>query len=188
MSFELLLWHSLYFIVNEFTLKPGHIQLDLFTVLQHFVVVEFTHKSSVDHVLSVSSYVNKTEVIPVWSPFLWFRAPKKALQPKHSASQPPSLAETNGNSTPTPVELRSLMQGAESVSLTWTALTSENMGDNSHILLKCDVQEGVSIILLSALLRNCIQPCILTKSIWDTCLNPLHATGWLAWLSYLVTP
>lgn len=87
-------------------------------MLQHFVVVEFTHKSGVDRILNVSSYVNKTEVIPVWSPFLWFRAPKKDLQPKHSASQPPSLVEMNGNNTPTPVELRGLMQGAESVSLT----------------------------------------------------------------------
>lgn len=86
-------------------------------MLQHFVVVEFRHKSSVDHILSVSCYVNKTEVIPVWSPFLWFRAPKKALQPKDSASQPPSLVETNGNSTPTPAELKSWMQAAESVSL-----------------------------------------------------------------------
>ncbi|XP_023716814.1 poly(A) RNA polymerase, mitochondrial-like [Cryptotermes secundus] len=82
----------------------------------HFVVVEFTHRSSVDHILSVSCYVNKTEVIPVWSPFLWFRAPKKALQPKGSASQLPSLVETNGNSTPTPVELKSWMQAAESFS------------------------------------------------------------------------
>jgi hypothetical protein len=166
-------------------LKDGHIQLDLFTVLQHFVVVEFTHKSGVDNILNVSSYINKAEVIPVWSPFLWFRASKKDLQPKYSSPQPPSLVETNGNSTPTPVELRSLMQGAESVSLTWTAVTSVNMGDNNHVLFKCDTQEGVNLILLTALLLNPTQPCILTRSVWDTCLNPLHATSWLDWLSYL---
>jgi hypothetical protein len=106
-------------------------------------VVEFTYKSDVDHILNVSSYVNKKEVIPVRSPFLWFRAPKKALHQKHSSSQLPSLVETNGNSTPTPVELRILMQGAESVSLNWIAVTAAHMGDNSHILLRCDIQGGL---------------------------------------------
>jgi hypothetical protein len=78
--------------------------------------VEFTHKFDVDHILNGSSHINKKEVMPVRSPFLWFRAPNKALQPKDTSSQPPTLVEINGNKTLTPAELRSWIQGAESVS------------------------------------------------------------------------
>jgi hypothetical protein len=114
-----------------------HIKLHLFTVLQHFVVVEFTHKSDVDHILNVSSHINKKEVIPVRSPFLWFRAPKTDLQPKHSLSQPSTLVEVDGNNLPTAAELRSWMQGAESVSHEphFNSSPSEHMGQNDLILL-----------------------------------------------------
>ena len=87
-------------------------------LLQHFFVVEFMHKSSVDHILNASSYVNKKDVVPVRSPFLWFRTPKKTVQPTLSSSQPPCLMAMNGNSMPTAPELRNCMQEAESVSLT----------------------------------------------------------------------
>lgn len=95
----------------------GCIQWTVLTLLQHFVLVEFMHKSDVDHILNASSYINKKEVVPVRSPFLWFRAPKKSLQQTLNSSQPPCLMEMNRNNTPTAAELRNWMQGADSVSL-----------------------------------------------------------------------
>ena len=76
------------------------------------------HKPSVDRILNASSYVNKKDVVPVRSPFLWFRTPKKTVQPTPSSSQPPCLMEMKGNCMPTAAELRNWMQEAESVSLT----------------------------------------------------------------------
>ncbi|XP_021941400.1 poly(A) RNA polymerase, mitochondrial isoform X1 [Zootermopsis nevadensis] len=82
----------------------------------HFVLVEFTHKANVDHILKCSSHVNRKEVIPVRSPFLWFRAPNKPLQPNHTSSEPPTPVEINGNNIPAPAELRNWIQAAESFS------------------------------------------------------------------------
>jgi hypothetical protein len=74
------------------------------------------YKSSVDHILNGSSYVNKKDVVPVRSPFLWFRTPKKTVQPTLSSSQPPCPVEMNGKCMPTAEELRNWVQEAESVS------------------------------------------------------------------------
>jgi hypothetical protein len=97
------------------SLKNEHIQWNVLNLLQHFVIVEFMHKSDVDHILNASSYISKKEVVPVRSPFLWFRAQKKTMQPTLSSSQTCQV-EMNGNSTPTAAELRNWLQGAESVS------------------------------------------------------------------------
>jgi len=80
------------------------------------------HKSSVDHILNGSSYINKKDVVPVRSPFLWFRTPKKTVRPTLSSSQPPCPVEMNGNCMATAAELRNWMQEAESVSLTSLAM------------------------------------------------------------------
>ncbi|XP_069703599.1 poly(A) RNA polymerase, mitochondrial isoform X1 [Periplaneta americana] len=75
----------------------------------HFVVVEFEDSAHVHNILNVSGHINK-EVVPVQSPFLWFRAPKKASQSKQDFS-PQAHVEA-----PSTEELQNWMNAAQSLS------------------------------------------------------------------------
>ncbi|XP_063226364.1 poly(A) RNA polymerase, mitochondrial isoform X2 [Bacillus rossius redtenbacheri] len=84
---------------------------------QHFVVVEFLHTDAVRQAMLASCHVDPSQVIPVQSPFLWFRAkerPRRKGSPPSTETVP--LVETNGNSPLPPAKLRDDILATSSIS------------------------------------------------------------------------
>ncbi|KAJ9580650.1 hypothetical protein L9F63_024173, partial [Diploptera punctata] len=82
----------------------------------HCVLVEFHHKSDVDHILESSQHNGNGDIVPVRCPFMWFRAPKKSAQTKKSATRSQINIATNGITMASHSEIRSCLQAAESLS------------------------------------------------------------------------
>nr|CAD7392082.1 unnamed protein product [Timema cristinae] len=106
--------------------------------LKHFVVVEFAKEDDVKSILSASGHVNISQVIPVHSPFLWFRAKeksrKKGAQLNDEQTMP--LIVSSGNTSPTQDELRLSMLSAESLSEQMNILYCSSALDDLGIRLR----------------------------------------------------
>ncbi|CAG2057787.1 unnamed protein product [Timema podura] len=107
-------------------------------LVQHFVVVEFAKEDDVKTILSASGHVNISQVIPVHSPFLWFRAKeksrKKGAQLNDEQTMP--LMVSSGNTSPTQDELRLSMLSAESLSEQMNILYCSSALDDLGIRLR----------------------------------------------------
>ncbi|XP_044264015.1 poly(A) RNA polymerase, mitochondrial [Tribolium madens] len=81
----------------------------------NFIVVEFASEEDVTNVLERSSYVEDTQVVPVQSQFLWFRASNRKL-PKLKQSKSAILNTENGNQCMKSPEIMNLLRNCDSVS------------------------------------------------------------------------
>ncbi|EFA06440.1 poly(A) RNA polymerase, mitochondrial [Tribolium castaneum] len=81
----------------------------------NFIVVEFASEKDVTNVLERSSYLEDSQVVPVQSQFLWFRASNRKL-PKLKQSKSAILSIENGNQCVTPSEIVNLLSKCDSVS------------------------------------------------------------------------
>nr|CAD7395249.1 unnamed protein product [Timema poppensis] len=104
----------------------------------HFVVVEFAKEDDVKTILSASGHVNNSQVIPVHSPFLWFRAKEKSRKKgaQLNDEQTMSLMVSSGNTSPTQDELRLSMLSAESLSEQMNILYCSSALDDLGIRLR----------------------------------------------------
>lgn len=80
----------------------------------NFIVVEFASEEDVASILKKSSYVQDTQIVPVHSQFLWFRASNRKLA-KLKQSKSAVLGTENGNQCLKSSEIANLLSQCDSV-------------------------------------------------------------------------
>ncbi|VEN37626.1 unnamed protein product [Callosobruchus maculatus] len=81
----------------------------------HFILVEFEEESHVDNLLSNSSYVDETLIVPTYSHFLWFKASNKK-SPKLKQINATVLSAENGTRVLNNSEIKDSLSKCENVS------------------------------------------------------------------------
>ena len=78
--------------------------------------MEFAHKSDLELILDRSEHVTKkSDIVPVHSPFLWFRAHKKSAKLKLKPTKTDITVHTNGLASASQSDIKTSLQAAESV-------------------------------------------------------------------------
>ncbi|XP_063908492.1 poly(A) RNA polymerase, mitochondrial-like [Zophobas morio] len=119
----------------------------------NFIVVEFASEKDVTSILDKSSYVEDSQIIPVHSQFLWFRASNRKL-PKLKQSKTAILNAENGNNNLTAAEIVDLLKKCDSVSDQMKQLYDftklNDLGTRLRFLTACQVEDAVRGMFPSA--------------------------------------
>ncbi|XP_022909764.1 poly(A) RNA polymerase, mitochondrial [Onthophagus taurus] len=87
----------------------------------HFIIVEFMEEGDVNNILSNSTYLEDTQIVPVQSLFLWFKAPVKRNERKKNVKKV-DLEVENGTNILVDTVIRERLQSTKSISEQMTLL------------------------------------------------------------------
>jgi poly(A) RNA polymerase len=112
----------------------------------NFIIVEFASEKDVQDILQKSSHVEDSQVVPVSSQFLWFRASNRKL-PKLKQSKNATLTVENGNVSLKSTEISDLIRKCDSVShqmnVLYDATKLNDIGTRLKFLTACQVENCV---------------------------------------------
>ncbi|KAK7794408.1 hypothetical protein R5R35_010389 [Gryllus longicercus] len=113
----------------------------------HYVIVEFGKEEDVYNVLHNSGHLDTNQIVPVRSPFLWFRIGRGKMKMETPLSKIP-LLEIDGNNSPSNDDLYSWLHAAESVSDQMRILHEEtsltSLGSRLRFLTALQIEQALS--------------------------------------------